>query len=229
MGHPLQHRTQALGARLHQPDRYRTAISYADRCRIANGVHASGEGPIFLEAHVARVHSNMVYAKSMHIYQGSGGLPILHTELVRNGNVRAVNQRALELLARDKMDISLLQALQTRVTEERALLEKAAEKGEFPSFITPDAGVIRPLMPENDNFAVGTGPGTLHLRLLAEHVSKVLGEKAAWVDFTVEPMTFEPRPTDKQKMAPQERASRIEAGELLHTIGFPRPKRWPPP
>ncbi|MGW7337616.1 RNaseH domain-containing protein [Streptomyces sp. NPDC054808] len=179
---------------------------------------------IFLDAHVTRVHSNMVYAKSTHIYQGSDGLPILHTELVRNGNVRAVNQRALELLARDEMDISVLQALQARVTEERDLLERAAEKGEFPSFITPDAGVIRPLMPQNDNFAVGTGPGTLHLRLLAEHVSKVLGEKATWVDFTVEPMTFEPRPTDKQKMAPQERASRIEAGELLHSIGFPPPE-----
>ncbi|MGW1947565.1 RNaseH domain-containing protein [Streptomyces sp. NPDC001940] len=176
---------------------------------------------VFLDAHVTRVHSNMVFAKSTNIYQGSDGLPVLHTELVRSGSVRAVNQRALELLARDEMDISVLQALQERVIEERALLEKAAEEGEFPSFVTPDAGIIRPLLPKNDNFAVGAGPGTLHLRLLAEHVSKVLGAKASWVDFTVEPMNFEPRPTDKQKMAPQERASRIEAGELLHTVGFP--------
>lgn len=179
---------------------------------------------VFLDAHVTRVHSNMVFAKSAHIYQGSDGLPILYTELVRSGRVREVNQRALELLARDEMDVSLLTALQTRVTEEQALLEKAAADGDFPSFITPDAGAIRPLMPKNDNFAVGTGPGTLHLRLLVEHVTKVLGEKATWVDFTVEPMTFEPRPTDKQKMAPQERASRIEAGELLHSIGFPPPE-----
>ncbi|MGW1277098.1 RNaseH domain-containing protein [Streptomyces tsukubensis] len=179
---------------------------------------------IFLDAHVTRVHNNMVSAKSTHVYQGSDGLPILYTELTRNGNVREVNQRALELLARDKMDVSLLQQLQARVTQERAVLEKAAANGEFPSFITPDAGDIRPLMPVNDNFAVGTGPGTLHLRLLAEHVTKVLGEKATWVDFTVEPMNFEPRPTDKQKMSPQERASRIEAGELLHTIGFPPPE-----
>ncbi|WP_329025681.1 RNaseH domain-containing protein [Streptomyces sp. NBC_00690] len=179
---------------------------------------------IFLDAHVTRVHNNMVSAKSTHVYQGSDGLPILYTELTRNGGVREVNQRALELLARDKMDVSLLQQLQTRVTQERAVLEKAAADGEFPSFITPDAGDIRPLMPVNDNFAVGTGPGTLHLRLLAEHVAKVLGEKATWVDFSVEPMNFEPRPTDKQKMPPQERASRIEAGELLHSIGFPPPE-----
>lgn len=91
------------------------------------------------------------------------------------------------------------------------MVEKAAADSEFPSFITPGPGAIRPLMPKNDNFAVGTGPGTLHLRLLAEHVTKVLGEKATWVDFTVEPMNFEPRPTDKQKMTPQERALRTEA------------------
>ncbi|WP_219519383.1 pPIWI_RE module domain-containing protein [Nonomuraea ceibae] len=179
---------------------------------------------IFLDAHITRVHSNMVFAKSTNIYQGRDGLPILHTELVRSGSVREVNQRALELLARDEMDVSLLRDLQTRVTKERAVLEKAAANGEFPSFITPDAGAIRPLMPKNDNFAVGTGPGTLHLRLLAEHVTKVLGEKASWVGFAVEPMTFEPRPTDKQKMPPQERVRRIDAGELLHTIGFPSPE-----
>ncbi|MFJ2034146.1 RNaseH domain-containing protein [Streptosporangium sp. NPDC087985] len=179
---------------------------------------------IFLDAHVTRVHSNMVFAKSTNIYQGSDGLPILYTELVRSGSVREVNHRALELLARDKMDVSLLQELQVRVTQERTVLEKAAANGEFPSFITPDAGTIRPLMPKNDNFAVGTGPGTLHLRLLAEHVTKVLGEKTSWVSFAVEPMIFEPRPTDKQKMSPQERAQRIEAGELLHTIGFPSPE-----
>lgn len=45
-GSPLQHATQTLGARLHQPDRLRTAISYAGRRRIANGVHASGESPV---------------------------------------------------------------------------------------------------------------------------------------------------------------------------------------
>ncbi|WP_443048030.1 RNaseH domain-containing protein [Streptomyces sp. NBC_00252] len=179
---------------------------------------------IFLEAHVTRVHSNMVFAKSTHIYQGGDGLPILHTELVRSGSVREVNQRALELLARDKMDVSLLQELNSRITRERAVVEKAAADSEFPSFITPGPGAIRPLMPKNDNFAVGTGPGTLHLRLLAEHVTKVLGEKATWVDFTVEPMNFEPRPTDKQKMTPQERALRTEAGELLHSIGFPPPE-----
>ncbi|MFE7570402.1 pPIWI_RE module domain-containing protein [Streptomyces sp. NPDC057539] len=180
---------------------------------------------VFLDAHVTRVHSNMVFAKTTHIYQGSGGLPILHTDLVRSGSVREVNERALELLGRDEMDVSLLQELQTRVTKERAVLERAAADGEFPSFITPDAGAVRPLMPKNDNFAVGTGPGTLHLRLLAEHVTKVLGEKASWVDFSVEPMNFEPRPTDKQKMPPQERSRRIEAGELLHTIGFPPARR----
>lgn len=49
------------------------------------------------------------------------------------------------------------------------------------SFITPDAGVIRPLMQQNDNFAVGTGPGTPHLRLLAEHVSKGLSDRWAAV------------------------------------------------
>ncbi|MFG2698022.1 RNaseH domain-containing protein [Kitasatospora sp. NPDC048407] len=176
---------------------------------------------IFLDAHVTRVDSNMVRAKSTHIHQGSDGLPILHTELVRNGTVRAVNQRALELLARDKMDVSLLHELQARVTEERAVLQKAADDGTFPTFITPDAGAIRPLMAKNDSFAVGTGPGTLHLRLLAEHVTKVLGEKATWVDFAVEPMVFEPRPTDKQKMSPQERDRRTKAGEVLHSIGFP--------
>ena len=45
MGHPLQHETQALRAWLHQPDRLRTEISYAGRCRIANGVYASGGAP----------------------------------------------------------------------------------------------------------------------------------------------------------------------------------------
>ncbi|AJE81753.1 hypothetical protein SLNWT_1377 [Streptomyces albus] len=178
---------------------------------------------ILLDAHVTRIHSNMRFAKSSYVYQGGDGLPVLHTELVRNGTVRQVNQRALELLARDAMNLEVLDELARRAADEQAVIDRAEADDVFASFITPEPGITRPLLPKNDNFAVGTGPGTLHLRLLAEHVKKVLGTKAAWVHFDVEPMTFEGRPTDKQKMSPQERTLRVEAGELLHSIGFPPP------
>lgn len=42
LDHPLQHQEQAFSDRPGQPDRLRTASGYADRCRIANGVHDSG-------------------------------------------------------------------------------------------------------------------------------------------------------------------------------------------
>jgi hypothetical protein len=43
------------------------------------------------------------------------------------------------------------------------------------------ASSARSLMQQNDNFAVGTGPGTPNLRLLAEHVSKGLSDRWAAV------------------------------------------------
>lgn len=45
LDHLLQHQAKAFSDRPGQPDRLRTTNGYADLCRIANGVHGSGEAP----------------------------------------------------------------------------------------------------------------------------------------------------------------------------------------
>lgn len=176
---------------------------------------------LMLDAHVTRVYSNLVYAKTALVEQSGAGLPLLRVDLIGGGGLRTVNRLALEVLAHLNMNDSVLQEIERRSALEREIVKSAREQDQKPSFTTPEPGIVRPIMPKNYPFAVGTGAGIHHLRLLAAHIDDVFGEEAVHLDMPRVEMQFARRPTDTLTQAEKKR--REEAGESTDTVGFPHP------
>lgn len=176
---------------------------------------------LLLDAHMMRVYSNIVYAKTALVRPPGEGLPLLRIALDGRGGARSVNRFALEILARLNMDDTVLREIETRAALERESVATARANEHKPRFITPAPGTVRPIMPKNYGFSVGTGAGMHHLRLLAEHVDTVFGPTAQWLTMPQARMQFSRRPTDN--LPTKERKRREEVGESLNTIGFTDP------
>ncbi|WP_131738708.1 RNaseH domain-containing protein [Actinomadura roseirufa] len=174
---------------------------------------------LLLNSRVTRIYSNLVYAKTALLAQPKPGLPLLRVTLTGGGGMRTVNRLALQVLAYLKMDDTPLHDIEQRAATERLTVKAAREAGNKPHFITPPPGTVRPIMPKNYGFSVGTGAGIHHLRLLADHVDAVLGDRASGLDIVQADMSFKPRPTDPLRA--KDKAARQKAGLPNDTFGFP--------
>ncbi|GII89729.1 hypothetical protein Ssi03_77190 [Sphaerisporangium siamense] len=174
---------------------------------------------LLLDSHVTRIYSNIVYAKTALVEQPKPGLPLLRVSLTGGGGMRTVNRLALQVLAHLKMDDAPLRQIEQRSASERQIVKVAQEKKEKPGFITPPPGQVRPIMPKNYAFAVGTGAGMHHLRLLADHVDAIFGGRAVHLGMPQVAMSFAARPTDPLRK--KEKENREKAGLPTDNLGFP--------
>ncbi|GAA0956350.1 RNaseH domain-containing protein [Actinocorallia libanotica] len=174
---------------------------------------------LLLDSHVTRVYSNLVFAKTTLLAQPKPGLPLLRVALTGGGGMRSVNRHALQVLAHLKMDDTPLRDIEQRAATERLTAKAAREAGRKPSFITPPPDTVRPIMPKNYAFAVGTGPGMRHLRLLEDHVDAVFGDRVSGLNIIQSDMGFKRRPTDP--LTAKDKKAREEAGLPTDTFGFP--------
>ncbi|MCX5215598.1 DUF3962 domain-containing protein [Kitasatospora sp. NBC_00240] len=177
LAHPLT--KQALEDTYPQDPTPSQAQYALSRISVAMSTHHGRPEPVInLGAHMRRINDTLVWSKTVMVDRGTG--PVLLVGL-DGWKLNRTNRLALEIMARLDADAAALQDLDTRVQAEIAALDAPKKDGGRPRRVTEKPGTIRPLVPKQRSFQVGSGAGLHHHELLHEYATRALGDKAVFL------------------------------------------------
>lgn len=165
---------------------------------------------LLLSSRVTRISSSLVFSKTALAEQPGRGRPLLEVTLNGRGGARTINRLALQALGRLEMDYSILRTIDERSKREQKLLGDAKEKNEPVRFPREHPGQVWPILPKSYSFAIGTGTGMQHLRLLHRHVTDIFADTVAPLEIREVRMSMPHRPTDPENISKQEYQRRKE-------------------
>ncbi|MEW1913993.1 RNaseH domain-containing protein [Kitasatospora sp. NPDC085895] len=214
--HPLTREAMDAG----YPENPSAADAQYSLSRISVGMsthHGRPEPVINLGAHMRRVNDTLVWSKTIMVDRATG--PVLLVSL-DGRKLNRTNRLALEILAKLDADATALETLDGRVRAEIAELDASKGNNGRVRRVTEKPGMIRPLIPKQRSFQVGSGAGLHHHELLHEFAARALGDKATFLALTNVPGVFSNR---IHSLRSDEKKQRKEAGEFLNLCALPTP------
>lgn len=171
---------------------------------------------INLDAHMRRVNDTVVWSSTVMVDRGEG--PILLVDL-DGRKLKNTNRLALEILSKLDADATALNTVDERVRSELDGLNAPKPDGQKAAKrLTEKPGTIRPVVPKQRSFQVGSGAGLHHLAMLHEHIGRAFDGKAEILTLDVVDTVFGER---IHAITATEKAKRKKNGEFLNLCGLP--------
>ncbi|MEU1287693.1 RNaseH domain-containing protein [Kitasatospora sp. NPDC005856] len=189
------------------------------RISVNMSTHPGRPEPVInLDAHMRRVNDTVVWSSKVMVDRGDG--PILLVDL-DGRKLKHTNRLALEILAKLDADATALNTVHERVRSETDALNAPKTDGQKAAKrVTEKPGTIRPLVPKQRSFQVGSGAGLHHLAMLHDHIGRAFAGKAEFLTLGAVDTVFGAR---IHSITPAEKKERKKTGEFLNLCGLPTP------